>query len=80
MTVQFETNFIYFINLSSDDTVSGAVFPGVEPVDQGPAVTARVDEGLAGVCLPDVGPPPDTEPAGTEEERLEVTRRLLDSF
>ena len=71
---------IFFINLSSDDTVSGAVLAGVKPVDQGPAVTARVGEGLAGVGLPDVGPSLDTEPAGTEQERLEVTQRLLDSF
>ena len=60
----------------SDATVSGTVFSGVEPVDWGPAVAARVSEGLAGVCLPDVGPPLEAEPAGSKQERLEVTHRL----
>ena len=68
---------VYLRELSwSDNTVSGTVLPAVEPVDWGPAVTARVGEGLAGVWLPDVRPALDLELALTEQERLEVTQRL----
>ena len=47
----------------SDQAGPGAVPPGDEPVDLSPGVAAGVEEWLAGVGLPDVGPALEAEAA-----------------
>ena len=61
----------------SDQARPGAVPSGGEPVDRTSGVAAGVEEGLAGVGLPDVGPALETEAAVTELERRGVTGHTL---
>ena len=61
----------------SNQAGPGAVPPGDEPVDLSPGVAAGVEEWLAGVGLPDVGPALEAEAAVTELERRGVTGHTL---